>query len=230
MKALFPTRRPRLSHRPRVRRTGLTAACVAAERLEPRQMLAADGLRPLLEPAIMLVMDASMGPNPVVMSKSQVVGTDVKSFVISHVPEGSVVEKWDAAKEQWVDVSTMPTSSNPQELMRLLSNRYIQEGDTIQWRPKAGVTDAVQQAFEMIGWNGGSELRGPGETDPYNQDGTFGSVSGVALMRDAGYNVITWDPRGEFSSGGVLQLDNPFFEGQFVAREQHSGVVDQLVH
>ncbi|MBL6714610.1 MAG: hypothetical protein ISQ07_14660, partial [Pirellulales bacterium] len=116
MKALFQTRRTRLSHRPRVRRTGLAAACVAAERLEPRQMLAADGLRPLLEQASTLVMDASMGPNPVVMSKSQVVGTDVKSFVISHVPEGSVVEKWDGATEQWVDVSTMPTSSNPQEL------------------------------------------------------------------------------------------------------------------
>ena len=33
---------------------------------------------------------------------------DIKSFVISHVPEGSVIEKWDAAKQQWVDVSTMP--------------------------------------------------------------------------------------------------------------------------
>ena len=159
MKALFQTRRTRTSHRTRVRRTGLAAACVAAERLEPRQMLAADGLRPLLEQASMLVMDSSMvGPNPVVMSKSQVVGTDVKSFVISHVPEGSVVEKWDAAKQQWVDVSTMPTSSNPQELMRLLSNRYIKEGDTIQWRPKAGVGAAAQQAFEMIGWDDGSEL------------------------------------------------------------------------
>jgi hypothetical protein len=111
MKALFQARRPRTSHRRRTHRTGLAAVCVAAERLEPRQMLAADGLRPLLAPASMLVMDASMGPNPVVMSKSQVVGTDVKSFVISHVPEGSVVEKWDAAKDQWIDVSTMPTSS-----------------------------------------------------------------------------------------------------------------------
>ena len=33
---------------------------------------------------------------------------NIKSFIISHVPEGSVVEKWDAAKQQWVDVSTMP--------------------------------------------------------------------------------------------------------------------------
>jgi len=29
-----------------------------------------------------------------------------------------------------------------------------------------------------------------------------------------GYNVITWDPRGEFSSGGTLQLDWEYAEGQ----------------
>lgn len=82
------------------------------ERLEPRLALAVDTIsRPLLEQASTLVMDSSMGPNPVVMSKSQVVGTDVKSFVISHVPDGSVVEKWDAVKQQWVDVSdTLPKS------------------------------------------------------------------------------------------------------------------------
>jgi hypothetical protein len=70
MKALFQNRRTRTSHRQRARRVGF----VAAERLEPRQMLAADGLRTSLEQASMLVMDSSMvGPNPVVMSKSQVV-------------------------------------------------------------------------------------------------------------------------------------------------------------
>jgi virginiamycin B lyase len=188
MKALFQARRPRTSHRRRTHRTGLAAVCVAAERLEPRQMLAADGLRPLLAPASMLVMDASMGPNPVVMSKSQVVGTDVKSFVISHVPEGSVVEKWDAAKDQWIDVSTMPTSSNPQELMRLLSNRLIQEGDTIQWRPKAGVGAAAQLAFEMIGWDDGSEM--PGASDE-----TLSAVQNLAVVpTDVGELTLTWDP------------------------------------
>lgn len=60
----------------------------------------------------------------------------------------------------------------------------------------------------------GPGLGSPGETNPYNLSGTFGSVPGVALMRDEGYNVITWDPRGEFASKGVLQLDNPFFEGR----------------
>ena len=60
----------------------------------------------------------------------------------------------------------------------------------------------------------GPGLGSPGETDPYNTVGTFGSVPGVDVMRDEGYNVVTWDPRGEFASGGVLQLDNPFFEGR----------------
>lgn len=60
----------------------------------------------------------------------------------------------------------------------------------------------------------GPGLGSPGETNPYDLVGTFGSVPGVALMRAEGYNVITWDPRGEFASGGVLQLDNPFFEGR----------------
>lgn len=60
----------------------------------------------------------------------------------------------------------------------------------------------------------GPGLGSPGETDPYQTAGTFGIVPGVDLMRDEGYNVITWDPRGEFASGGVLQLDNPFFEGR----------------
>ncbi len=60
----------------------------------------------------------------------------------------------------------------------------------------------------------GPGLGSPGGTNPYTTAGTFGIVPGVDLMRDEGYNVVTWDPRGEFASGGVLQLDNPFFEGR----------------
>ena len=60
----------------------------------------------------------------------------------------------------------------------------------------------------------GPGLGSPGGTNPYTTAGTFGIVPGVNLMRDEGYNVVTWDPRGEFASGGVLQLDNPFFEGR----------------
>ncbi len=40
----------------------------------------------------------------------------------------------------------------------------------------------------------------------------------VYTFRHAGYNVVTWDPRGEFASGGVLQLDSPQYEGQDVSQ------------
>lgn len=70
-----------------------------------------------------------------------------------------------------------------------------------------------------------------GQLFPANQ---FGSLTpGIAPLRDdafkaaalggldynggGGYNVITWDPRGEFASEGQLQIDNPFFEGRDVS-------------
>ncbi|MFM9034985.1 MAG: CocE/NonD family hydrolase [Mycobacterium sp.] len=74
----------------------------------------------------------------------------------------------------------------------------------------------------------GPGLGSPGETKPYEAYQASGSVPGLGLMRGqglpapltnapVGFNVITWDPRGEWDSGGVLQLDNPFFEGRDVS-------------
>ena len=168
---------------PRRRRVRAAAPAMPLERLEPRLALAGDTFsRPMLERAATLVMDASIGPSPVVMSKSQVVGNDVKSFVISHVPEGSVVEKWDAATETWIDVSTKPTSSNPQELMRLLGTRVIHQGDKIQWRPKAGFEGAAQQAFQMINWDDGSELLGVSAEAPSAVQNLAVSPTGVGEL------------------------------------------------
>jgi len=61
---------------------------------------------------------------------------------------------------------------------------------------------------------------GIGCTNP-NPDGYYipktAETLGVAPLRDAGYNVVSVTPRGEFNSGGILQLDNPFFEGRDVS-------------
>ncbi|WP_245905979.1 S15 peptidase family protein [Mycolicibacterium palauense] len=62
----------------------------------------------------------------------------------------------------------------------------------------------------------GPGLGAAGNTDPDSVLTTLDSVPGLVPLRDAGYNVVTWDPRGEFASGGVLQLDSPAFEGQDV--------------
>lgn len=179
MRSLFQNRPRRALHGRR--RSSHGSSVTSLEKLEPRLALAGDVSRPLLEATTRLYMDPSMhGPHPVVMGKSQVVGHDVKSFVISRVPEGSVVEKLDTATNTWVDVSTKPTSSNPRELLQLLKNRLIQQGDSLRWTPKAGTASSVQQAFEMIGWDDGSELLGvsegaPSEVQNLSAGGTEGS-------------------------------------------------------
>lgn len=64
-------------------------------------------------------------------------------------------------------------------------------------------------------------LNGPGiatagNIDPNSEMIVTNIVPGLKPLRDAGYNVVTWDPRGEFASGGTLQLDSPAFEGEDV--------------
>jgi ABC-2 type transport system ATP-binding protein len=46
----------------------------------------------------------------------------------------------------------------------------------------------------------------PGETDP--------SGGSVGPFVQAGYNVLTWDPRGFGGSGGTVEIDSPDFEGR----------------
>ncbi|MFN8113460.1 MAG: CocE/NonD family hydrolase [Solirubrobacterales bacterium] len=58
----------------------------------------------------------------------------------------------------------------------------------------------------------------PGDTDPESAtDPTIGAI-GVGPLRAAGYNVLTWDPRGFGDSGGVVQVDSPDAEARDVKR------------
>jgi ABC-2 type transport system ATP-binding protein len=63
----------------------------------------------------------------------------------------------------------------------------------------------------------GPGLATAGNIDPNSVTIVDGLVPGLAPLRNAGYNVVTWDPRGEFASGGTLQLDSPSFEGRDVS-------------
>ncbi len=69
----------------------------------------------------------------------------------------------------------------------------------------------------------GPGLATAGNIDPTAPDTVDGLVPGLNFMRSAGYNVVTWDPRGEFDSGGILQLDSPAYEGQDV-----TGIINWL--
>jgi len=62
-----------------------------------------------------------------------------------------------------------------------------------------------------LGFAGDADPNSPWGTDPWNE------FKGDAPLRADGYNVVTWDPRGEFGSGGVLNLDSAAFEGRDVS-------------
>ena len=62
----------------------------------------------------------------------------------------------------------------------------------------------------MLGPGWGS----PGATDENQADGASSGYTGVGTLRNAGYNVLTWDPRGFGSSEGTVEVDSPDFEGR----------------
>jgi hypothetical protein len=109
------------------------------------------GSRPLPDTSQSVIMDASMGPAPLVMTKSQVVGNEVQAFVMSQVPEGSAVEKWDSTQRKWIVVSTPPETTSPRELLGLLDKRLVKPGDALRWVPPASAPVA-QRAFSMSDW------------------------------------------------------------------------------
>jgi ABC-2 type transport system ATP-binding protein len=65
----------------------------------------------------------------------------------------------------------------------------------------------------------GPGLALPGETslNSINDPLLPNDVIWIGALRQAGYNVVTWDPRGEWSSGGALEVDDPDFEGRDVS-------------
>jgi len=68
-----------------------------------------------------------------------------------------------------------------------------------------------------------SDLGVPGITDPYAPHGTRTVEPGIAHLRtvtgagDAAFNVVTWDPRGSFASGGISQFGTAYQEGRDVS-------------
>ena len=66
-------------------------------------------------------------------------------------------------------------------------------------------------------------LKGPGWGQPGDTNvggsgyGLFGDL-GIGALNHAGYNVLTWDPRGFGHSGGTVETDSPAFEGRDVEK------------
>ncbi|MFM9135479.1 MAG: alpha/beta hydrolase family protein, partial [bacterium] len=60
-------------------------------------------------------------------------------------------------------------------------------------------------------------LGAAGSTKPFETFDAQTHTPGVATLRGdsqmGGFNVVTWDPRGEYASGGTYQLNDPFLDG-----------------
>ena len=89
---------------------------------------------------------------------------------------------------------------------------------SVNWFPKIGLdadpADAADDDAPTI--LNGPSLATAGYTDPTQATTVFGLVPGLAMLRE-NYNVVTWDPRGEFASGGRLHLDSEKFEAMDVS-------------
>jgi len=78
--------------------------------------------------------------------------------------------------------------------------------------PADGAGPSNRQPTIMVGpgWSmsGETSVEGGGGTAAL-----FG-LSPLGTLHDAGYNILTWDPRGFGSSGGTVQIDDPRYEGR----------------
>jgi ABC-2 type transport system ATP-binding protein len=79
--------------------------------------------------------------------------------------------------------------------------------------------------FPAKGLSGGSRaptiLYGPGwgnggSTNDNSATSEANGIVGIGTLRGAGYNVLTWDPRGFGGSGGDAKWDSPFYEARDV--------------
>jgi len=77
----------------------------------------------------------------------------------------------------------------------------------------AGLRAGHRAPTVMMGPGWGS----PGDTDPNDGAAPFVGTVGVGTLRHAGFNVLTWDPRGFYKSGGTVEVDSPRYEGRDVS-------------
>ncbi|HEU4979480.1 MAG TPA: CocE/NonD family hydrolase [Solirubrobacteraceae bacterium] len=79
--------------------------------------------------------------------------------------------------------------------------------------PAAGLAPGAKAPTVLFGpgWGSGGDTNDESATD------TGTGIVGVGPLRNAGYNVLTWDPRGFGSSGGTVEVDSPDFEARDVS-------------
>ena len=137
---------------------GVKETRASFEILESKRPLAGDvtiSRGDIVAPEVVLINNDVVGPLPIFFEKVDFFNNDIPSFVVGHVANG-VVEKYDTSSQTWKNISAVPTSSNPRELLNLLSRRIFQEGEQLRWIP--GSNSDMREAFTVIGWDNGNSV------------------------------------------------------------------------
>ena len=113
-----------------------------------------------------------------------------------------------------VEVGTLAPADTPVALTYMVTS-FDGVGISTNFFPAAGLSagGSAPTVITMSGLGGGAY------TDPYTDrvfdiEGQEYDVPSVRVLREDGYNVVSATPRGVRNSGGIMQLDNPFFEGR----------------
>jgi len=104
---------------------------------------------------VVMINKDVVGPSPITFEKAYFFNDNIPSFIVGQVAHG-VVEKYDNASDSWKNISAVPTTSNPRELLKLLSLRIIQADDQIRWRSES--FQDMREAFTVIGWDNGNSV------------------------------------------------------------------------
>jgi ABC-2 type transport system ATP-binding protein len=83
----------------------------------------------------------------------------------------------------------------------------------VNFFPAAGLGAGQTAPTVMLGPGWSS----PGDTNATDATDVTTGIPGVGTLRNAGFNVLTWDPRGFGSSGGTVEVDSPQYEGRDVS-------------
>jgi len=137
---------------------GLKETLVSFEVLEPKLPLTGSpGISrgDITATEVVMINKDVVGPSPITFEKADFFNDNIPSFIVGQVAHG-VVEKYDNASDSWKNISAVPTTSNPRELLKLLSLRIIQTDDQIRWRSES--FQDMREAFTVIGWDNGNSV------------------------------------------------------------------------
>ena len=104
---------------------------------------------------VVMINKEVVGSLPITFEKADFFNNNIPSFIVGHVAHG-VVEKYDEVTDSWKNISAVPTTSHPRELIRLMKLRLIEADEEIRWRTES--FHDMREAFTVIGWNNGDEV------------------------------------------------------------------------